>query len=74
MLPTGYSRSTALEPGEADVSFVRQAVGDQDDASRATREALQRRLQERNFYTGAIDGSFGPGTARGLRQAYGLEE
>ncbi|RYH11814.1 caspase family protein [Tropicimonas sp. IMCC6043] len=40
----------------------------------ATRQELQRRLQERNFYSGAIDGDFGPGTARGLRQAYGLEE
>ncbi|MDV7143104.1 caspase family protein [Tropicimonas sp. TH_r6] len=42
--------------------------------SRETRAALQRRLQERNFYSGAIDGSFGPGTERGLRRAFGLEE
>lgn len=41
---------------------------------RETRAALQKRLQERNFYSGAIDGSFGPGTNRGLRMAYGLEE
>ncbi|NDR59029.1 caspase family protein [Aliiruegeria sabulilitoris] len=41
---------------------------------RETRAALQRRLQEREFYSGAIDGSFGPGTNRGLRRAYGLEE
>ncbi len=39
-----------------------------------TRQSLQRRLQEVGFYSGAIDGSFGPGTNRGLRQAYGLEE
>ena len=39
-----------------------------------TRAALQKRLQERNFYAGAIDGSFGPGTNRGLRKAFGLEE
>ena len=26
------------------------------------------------FYTGGIDGDFGPGTQRGIRKAYGLEE
>lgn len=37
-----------------------------------TRRALQRKLQEHAFYEGTIDGDFGPGTQRGLRQAYGL--
>ena len=40
----------------------------------ATRRALQVRLKERDFYTGAIDGDFGPGTRRGIRRAYGLED
>ena len=38
-----------------------------------TRRALQQKLKENNFYAGAIDGDFGPGTQRGIRQAYGLE-
>ncbi|WP_264214513.1 caspase family protein [Leisingera thetidis] len=38
-----------------------------------TRRALQQKLQDNNFYAGAIDGDFGPGTQRGIRQAYGLE-
>lgn len=38
-----------------------------------TRRALQEKLKENNFYAGAIDGDFGPGTQRGIRQAYGLE-
>ncbi|MHA7775444.1 caspase family protein [Roseibium sp. M-1] len=40
----------------------------------ATRRSLQRKLSERSFYTGSIDGQFGPQTQRGLRQAYGLSE
>jgi len=40
----------------------------------ATRRSLQRKLSERSFYTGSIDGQFGPQTQRGLRQAYGLTE
>jgi len=39
-----------------------------------TRKALQQRLSEYAFYTGAIDGDFGPGTQRGVRAAYGLSE
>ncbi|MGC9418558.1 MAG: caspase family protein [Rhodovulum sp.] len=39
-----------------------------------TRRALQALLREHDFYAGAIDGDFGPGTQRGLRAAYGLEE
>jgi len=39
-----------------------------------TRKALQARLKENEFYQGAIDGDFGPGTQRGIRRAYGIEE
>jgi peptidoglycan hydrolase-like protein with peptidoglycan-binding domain len=40
----------------------------------ATRRALQSELKKYDFYDGAIDGSFGPGTQRGIRLAYGLSE
>ncbi|GGE44174.1 caspase family protein [Actibacterium pelagium] len=40
----------------------------------ATRKALQAKLAENEFYSGGIDGDFGPGTQRGIRKAYGLEE
>ena len=40
----------------------------------ATRRALQARLKEHEFYAGAIDGDFGPGTQRGIRRAYGIED
>jgi len=39
-----------------------------------TRRALQALLREHDFYAGAIDGEFGPGTQRGLRAAYGLTQ
>ncbi|TMV11374.1 caspase family protein [Arenibacterium halophilum] len=39
-----------------------------------TRQALQRELQKYEFYAGAIDGDFGPGTRRSIRLAYGLSE
>ena len=39
-----------------------------------TRRALQRELKSYDFYTGAIDGDFGPGTQRSIRLAYGLSE
>lgn len=39
-----------------------------------TRRALQRELQRFDFYNGAIDGDFGPGTQRSIRLAYGLSE
>ncbi|MEP2716261.1 caspase family protein [Pseudophaeobacter sp.] len=39
-----------------------------------TRRALQNKLQEHKFYQGSIDGDFGPGTQRGIRRAYGLED
>lgn len=40
----------------------------------ATRKALQQELKKYEFYTGTIDGDFGPGTQRGIRRAYGIEE
>ena len=39
-----------------------------------TRRALQTVLKEHNFYAGAIDGQFGPGTRQSIRLAYGLTE
>ncbi|MEX0340351.1 MAG: caspase family protein [Arenibacterium sp.] len=39
-----------------------------------TRRALQRELKKFDFYDGAIDGDFGPGTRRSIRLAYGLTE
>ena len=36
-----------------------------------TRRALQNVLKEKSFYTGPIDGDFGPSTQRSLRLAYG---
>mgnify|MGYP002700493462 FL=1 len=39
-----------------------------------TRRALQGQLKQNAFYQGALDGDFGPGTQRGIRRAYGIEE
>ena len=39
-----------------------------------TRRALQSELQAKEFYQGSIDGDFGPGTQRGIRRAYGIED
>ncbi len=38
-----------------------------------TRKALQQRLSDAGFYGGAIDGSFGPGTQKAVRLAFGLK-
>jgi uncharacterized protein len=38
-----------------------------------TRKALQKRLSDAGFYGGAIDGSFGPGTQKAVRLAFGLK-
>lgn len=37
-----------------------------------TRKALQKRLSDAGFYGGALDGSFGPGTLKAVRLAFGL--
>ncbi len=39
-----------------------------------TRRALQEELKKYDFYTGRIDGDFGPGTKRSIRAAFGIEE
>lgn len=39
-----------------------------------TRKAFQQELQANGFYSGALDGDFGPGTIKSLRIAYGLIE
>lgn len=39
-----------------------------------TRVELQRLLAEVTLYTGALDGQIGPGTKKGLKRAYGLQE
>ncbi|AZV81012.1 peptidase C14, caspase catalytic subunit p20 (plasmid) [Parasedimentitalea marina] len=39
-----------------------------------TRRELQAMLKKNDFYQGSIDGDFGPGTQRGIRRAYGIEE
>lgn len=56
-----------------------QAVYDQllaqpEAFSAETRIALQERLQANEFYTGPLDGAFGPGTQAAIRVAYGLTE
>lgn len=38
-----------------------------------TRKALQAQLKRFDFYSGTIDGDFGPGTQKGIRRAYGLD-
>ena len=55
-----------------------QAVFDQllaapEAFSVAARIALQSQLQDNDFYTGTLDGEFGPGTQAAIRVAYGLE-
>lgn len=62
----------ALRSGSADVL---QLLSERPTMFKdATRRALQAKLKQHEFYTGAIDGDFGPGTQRGIRRAYGIEE
>ncbi|MFC6658342.1 peptidoglycan-binding protein [Roseibium salinum] len=62
----------ALRSGNEEV--LGQLSDNPDMFKVSTRRSLQRKLAERSFYTGTIDGQFGPQTQRGLRQAYGLSE
>ena len=62
----------ALRVGNEDV--LRTLSEDPAMFKPQTRSALQRKLAERGFYGGAIDGQFGPQTQRGLRRAFGLGE
>lgn len=66
----GYLYS-ALRSGNARVLNV--LLNDPTQFKLETRQALQGLLKDRDFYDGALDGSFGPGTNRGLRQAFGDE-
>lgn len=62
----------ALRSGSADVLNLLSERPNMFTAE--TRRALQVKLREKAFYSGAIDGDFGPGTQRGIRRAYGIEE
>ncbi|MCK0094126.1 caspase family protein [Yoonia sp. F2084L] len=62
----------ALRSGSAQVF---ELLRDQPTMFKAdTRKALQSVLADNAFYSGTIDGDFGPGTQRGIRVAYGLTE
>jgi hypothetical protein len=61
----------ALRSGARDVLLVLSDRPNQFNVE--TRRALQRRLAEKGFYTGAIDGSFGPATLKAVRLAFGLK-
>ncbi|MGV6847139.1 MAG: caspase family protein [Marinibacterium sp.] len=61
----------ALRSGSPDVLKLLQERPNM--FTRATRRALQEELSQFGFYKGAIDGAIGPGTKRGIRQAYGLD-
>lgn len=39
-----------------------------------TRRSLQKELKKFDFYTGSIDGDFGPGTQKSIRAAFGIED
>ncbi|MEM8732372.1 MAG: caspase family protein [Pseudomonadota bacterium] len=62
----------ALRSGSPDVLRILQERPGMFTAD--TRRALQEQLSEFGFYEGAIDGDIGPGTKRGIRLAYGLDE
>jgi hypothetical protein len=61
----------ALRSGAKDVLDLLSEKPNQ--FSLPTRKALQQRLSEAGFYGGAIDGSFGPGTQKAVRLAFGLK-
>ena len=63
---------SALRSG--DEAVLTQLTEDPNMFKLKTRQALQRALTETEFYQGKIDGSFGPQTNRGLRQAFGLTD
>ncbi|QEW19738.1 Polar organelle development protein [Marinibacterium anthonyi] len=62
----------ALRSGSPDVLKILQERPNMFTAE--TRRALQAQLTEFGFYQGAIDGDIGPGTKRGIRLAYGLDD
>ncbi|MCX7888800.1 MAG: caspase family protein [Rhodobacteraceae bacterium] len=62
----------ALRAGSANV--LRELSENPKSFKKATRAALQERLRDNGFYSGPLDGSFGPGTIRAIRAAYGILE
>ncbi|MEZ5870850.1 MAG: caspase family protein [Nitratireductor sp.] len=62
----------ALRSGNEDV--LQQLSDNPKMFKPETRLALQRKLASQDFYSGSIDGDFGPQTKRSLRKAYGLSE
>ncbi|WP_424985204.1 caspase family protein [Microbulbifer sp. S227A] len=62
----------ALRSGSADVLDLLTTRPNM--FSPQTRRALQSRLRDVDFYAGAIDGQFGPGTQKAIRLAYGLTD
>ncbi|MBB95320.1 MAG: peptidase C14, caspase catalytic subunit p20 [Rhodobacteraceae bacterium] len=62
----------ALRSGSPDVLKILQERPTMFSAE--TRRSLQEQLSDFGFYQGAIDGDIGPGTKRGIRRAYGLED
>ncbi len=67
-----YYLYSALRSGSSDV--LKLLTERPKMFSNETRRALQKQLKKYNFYSGAIDGDFGPGTRRSIRRAYGIEE
>lgn len=61
----------ALRGGARDVLDI--LVEKPNMFTQESRRALQRKLADRGFYDGAIDGSFGSGTQRAIRLAFGLQ-
>ncbi|WIY27766.1 caspase family protein [Parasedimentitalea psychrophila] len=69
---SAYYLYQALRSGSADVLDL---LSDRPTMfTGETRRALQTMLKKNDFYQGSIDGDFGPGTQRGIRRAYGIEE
>ena len=62
----------SLRSGNEDV--LNQLSNNPKMFKKTTRRELQKLLAEKKFYQGAFDADFGPGTRRGLRKAYGIEE
>lgn len=63
---------SALRSGSPDVLKILQDRPTMFTAE--TRRSLQQQLTQFGFYQGAIDGDIGPGTKRGIRLAYGLDD
>ncbi len=62
----------ALRAGSQNVLDALSAQS--DSFKKETRVALQAQLKQNGFYDGSLDGSFGKGTIRSIRAAYGLLE